>query len=155
MSTDKYANINKYEIYGGSLKIATSNIEIKSADASNGDIFRVATLPIIATIVKVEIGTTALTSATDNDLGFYKVNGGDVVDVDILADGQSLATASKSIEGLKDVSVANMNKTIKDLYKAVNSTGTALNNEKYVDVALTINTAPTANGNISVKIYYI
>lgn len=155
MSTDKYANINKYEIYGGSLKIATSNIEIKSADASNGDIFRVATLPIIATIVKVEIGTTALTSATDNDLGFYKVNGGDVVDVDILADGQSLATASKSIDGLKDVSVANMNKTIKDLYKAVNSTGTALNNEKYVDVALTINTAPTANGNISVKIYYI
>lgn len=155
MTIDVYTNNQKYNIDAGSVRTIIANISIASADAANGDIYRVATLPVDAVITNVKIKTTALTSAIDNDLGFYKTQNGSVVDADILADGQTLASASKSLDGLKDVSVANTGKTIFDLYKAVNSAGTALDGEKYVDVALTINTAPTANGNISVEISYM
>lgn len=155
MTIDVYTNNQKYNIDAGSVRTIIANISIASADAANGDIYRVATLPVDAVITNVKIKTTALTSATDNDLGFYKTQNGSVVDADILADGQTLASASKSLDGLKDVSVANTGKTIFDLYKAVNSAGTALDGEKYVDVALTINTAPTANGNISIEIDYM
>ena len=155
MAIDVYTNNEKYNVDAGSVRTIIANISIASADAANGDIYRVATLPVDAVITRVLIKTTALTSATDNDLGFYKTNGGDVADADILADGQTLASASKSLDGLKDVSVANTGKTIYDLYKAVNSAGTALDGEKYADVALKLNTAPTANGNISVEIDYM
>lgn len=155
MTIDVYTNNQKYNIDAGSVRTIIANISIASADAANGDIYRVATLPVDAVITNVKIKTTALTSATDNDLGFYKTQNGSVVDADILVDGQVLVGASKSLDGLKDVSVANTGKTIYDLYKAVNSAGTALDGEKYVDVALTINTAPTANGDISIEIDYM
>ena len=155
MTIDVYTNNEKYNVDAGSVRTIIANIKITSADAANGDIYRVATLPVDAVITRAVIKTTALTAATDNDLGLYNTDGRGVVDADILADGQTLASASKSLDGLKDVSVANTGKTICDLYKAVNSAGTALDGEKYVDVALTINTASTANGNISVEIDYM
>ena len=76
---------------------------------------------------------------------------GDTLDTDLFMDGQTLATASKSLDGLQTVSVANSNKNIKDLYDVVN---TADLQEQFVDVALTLNATPTASGSVSIMIEY-
>ena len=50
----------------------------------------------------------AITAGTDYDLGLYDVNLGAVVDKDVLMDGQTLATASKALNGLGIVDIADI-----------------------------------------------
>ena len=153
--TDKYIE-TKYGFAGATDgAVATSIIKVIAEEEvfTAGDILRIATLPTIAIIKKITIGCSALTGAIDNDLGIYKQNSGDVLDGDLLMDGQTFATASKTLDGLKDVSVANANKNLKDLFEAVNTTLTC--DEQFVDIGLKINTANTATGAISIKIDYV
>lgn len=151
--TDKYIETKYgYDVINGGAKVnvITKVAELTTENAS-GDIIRFATLPAKAVITRIVIGCTALTGLTDTDLGIYKTNEGDILDADLFMDGQTLATASKSLNGLQTVSVANSNKNIKDLYDVVN---TADLQEQFVDVALTLNATPTASGSVSIMIEY-
>jgi len=60
----------------------------------NGSVYRVlADIPSNAVPINICIHHGAITAGTDWDLGLYEVNGGAVVDKDILADGLDLSTA--------------------------------------------------------------
>ena len=117
-----------------------------------GDILRLCTLPSNAVLTSVVIGCTALSSLIDVDFGIYETleNGGAVLKKDLFMDGQTFAVASKSLDGLGSVSVENAEKNIREL-----ATSSILPSDKFVDLALTLNTIPTASGFVSVKISYI
>lgn len=157
MAIDTYGNTkyqSSFNQSGDELTAITKIITVTAADATDGDLYRVAILPLDAVVTRVTIGTTALTSAVDNDFGLYVTNSGAAADADILMDGQTLAAASKVLDGLQTVSVANATKTLRELYLAINTSGTAFAHEKYCDLGLVINTKSTADGSISVKIEY-
>jgi phosphoribosylformylglycinamidine (FGAM) synthase PurS component len=95
-------------------------------------------------ISKLTIMCDALTTAANNDLGYYKVKGGAVVDVDVLADGFTLASASRVLDGMVSVAIENVGKRHWQI------AGKTINvREAAYDICLTINTATTANGTIT------
>jgi hypothetical protein len=130
-------------------------IAITADDAANGDIYRIATLSLDVTLVAIDLFCTTLTSAVNNDLGLFKASGGVAADDDLLMDGQTFAAASRALSGLKDVSVANSGLSLRDLYTAVNASGTSFDGETYCDIGLSIKTASTADGFIGGVIYYL
>lgn len=106
-------------------------------------------VPVEFTLAEATLMCDALTGATDVDFGIYLPNGGAVLDKDLFMDGQTLASASKVLDGLAAVDIANRHLTIKDLYERVNSTTLAA---RSVDLAFTGNTFGTATGTITMRI---
>ena len=159
MAADVYINTTEYSVAknkaGEGLKCIVLEPKAIVADAVAGDLYRLATLPLDATLVKVELFCSALTTAADNDLGLYRSKLGAVADADILMDGQSFASASKALDGLQTVSTANSGKNLGELYAAINSSGTAFDGEKFCDIGLAIKTAATVDGYIGGRIYYM
>lgn len=137
------ADKNKF----GDAVIHTETFEVDASAATDGDIHRLFKLPGTFIPTKCTIMTDALTSASDNDLGvYYPGNGGAAVDADCLMDGQTLATASRTRDGLQTVDIAKIGQ--QSLAEIAGLTGDA----KYqdLDVALTINTKSTADGTVTV-----
>lgn len=119
-----------------------------------GDIKRLCTLPSTATITKIQVACTSITGLSDIDIGIYNTGvSGAVIDADILADGLDVSSASKVLDGLTTVSVANSIMNIKDLVNTVASS-TVIASDKFVDVAITLKADATTTGNISVLIEY-
>ncbi len=89
----------------------------------------------------------AITGGTDYDLGVYDTNLGAVVDKDILMDGQTLATASKALNGLGIVDIADIGakKSIAELLGLTPSTA-----KPSYDIVLTGNTVGTAAGTVAI-----
>lgn len=121
----------------------------KPADTSDGSILRLCTVPTDFQLTSIQVLTEALTGATSADLGFYGENGGAVINKNILMSAQTLAAASRTIDGMANVSIANMGKTIGELLGY-----TAANAPAAVDLALTLNTAGSATGNIAVRTHF-
>lgn len=122
---------------------------VKPTDTSDGSILRLCTVPTDFTLSSITILTEALTGATSVDLGFYGENGGAVINKNILMSAQTFASASRTIDGMSNVSIANMTKTIAELLGY-----TAANAPAAVDLALTFNTAGSATGNIAVRSHF-
>lgn len=97
--------------------------------------------------VDILVKTTAITAGTDYDLGVYDSRTGAVVTKDLFMDGQTLATASRSLDGLANVSLANLGakKTIAELLGLTPSTA-----KPTYDIVLTANTVGTAAGDVVV-----
>lgn len=95
--------------------------------------------------VSITVMCDAITSGTDYDLGFYKTNLGAVIDKDNLADGLDLSSASKVLDGLKDVVIENRGKRLYELAGHTDTTKLA-----GYDLALTANTVGSAAGTISI-----
>lgn len=95
-------------------------------------------VPTLATLQ-----TTAITGGTDFDIGVFDPETGDAVDADLFVDGQTLASASKTLDGLSAVSVADLGglKSIAELLGLTPSTAKAA-----YDIVLTANTAGSADG---------
>ena len=125
----------------------TTTFEVDSATAANGDIHRLFKVPGQFVPTEITIMHDALTTAADNDLGVYKPGaGGDVVDADCFMDGQTFATASRVRDGLQTVDIAKIGaETVAEI---AGLTGDSRDQD--LDIALTLNTAATASGTVTV-----
>lgn len=97
----------------------------------------------------ITVMTTAITAGTDYDLGVYNSKTGAAVTKDLFMDGQTMATASRTLDGLSNVSLANLGarKTIAELLSLTPTTAQAT-----YDIVLTANTVGSAAGDIVVRI---
>lgn len=122
-------------------------IAVASGD-SDGSTYLVArAVPASFRPVTCVIMTDAITSGTDYDLGFYDSRTGAVVDKDILMDGQTMASASRVLDGLANVAIEDIGarKTIYELLAL-----TATTTKPTYDLVLTANTVGSADGDIVV-----
>jgi len=94
--------------------------------------------------VSMTIMCDAITAGTDYDVGFYKPDLGAVIDKDNLADGLDLSSASKVLDGLKDVAIENRGKRLFEL-----AGHTQAQRLPAYDIVLTANTVGSAAGTIS------
>ncbi|MBY0356259.1 MAG: hypothetical protein K2Q12_11115 [Rickettsiales bacterium] len=108
------------------------------------DVVRLFTVPSNGTPYELFIDHAALSGMTDVDVGYYytRADGGAVIDKDNLADGLSFATAATAKNALSAVTPANVGKRHWELAGLSRDPGGML------DIALTINTAGTANGAV-------
>jgi hypothetical protein len=119
---------------------------VAAAD-DDGSVYRLGRIASNAIIYEIVIACTAITGGTDWDLGLYEAGaGGAVVDADLFMDGQTLASASRVLDGMSNVSVANLNKRVYELL------GLTSDPCKVYDLALTANTVGTVAGNVAVKV---
>ena len=97
---------------GGKVRFLRDTVEIAAAD-DDGSKYRLARIPANAVISSIVIATDAITGGTDFDLGFYdtpEVNAGAVIVADALVDGQTLASASRVLDGTSNVDIADLAK---------------------------------------------
>lgn len=121
-----------------------------AAADDDGSTFLIAkSVPSSFRPVDITVKTTAITSGTDYDLGVYNSRTGAVVTKDLFMDGQTLATASRILDGLSNVSLANLGarKTIAELLGLTPSTA-----KSEYDIVLTANTVGSAAGDVVVVI---
>ena len=95
--------------------------------------------------IKAWIETDAITGGTDYDIGLYNSITGAAVDADLLVDGQTLATASKVLDGLSNVDLANLG-ALKSLAELLGLTPTTA--KAAYDIVLTGNTVGSAAGDV-------
>lgn len=141
---------------GKKTKTVDLKLAITSAGAANGD-KHILSGPHsyadrIAAIRPRGQGTPALTSAADNDLGFYYKNeDGDLVelDKDILWDGVTLASALTYPDLL-----TGLNASLDESKNIGQHLGKYVDQEPFggVYLVLTMNTASTANGTLRLSI---
>jgi len=134
---------------GADLKFIRGQYAIAAADA-DGDSYVMARLPSNAVIKEIKVLCDAITGGTDFDLGVnYPPNkGGTVIDADCLMDGQTLATASKVLDGFAAPAIENR---YKELWEIAGLTADPCHN---LDIVLTGNTVGTAAGDVVVEIAY-
>jgi len=151
---NKYVDSNivsgKKSLTGGAgTEIVAYAVTFETAAADDdGSVYRVIKgIPSNLIPYQISIVCDAITSGTDWDLGVYKVDGGAVVDKDVLMDGQTLATALTRATGhqlgLKDVNADKVGATLATL------SGQTVPDDSY-DLALTANTVGSAAGTVSV-----
>lgn len=134
----------------GQIIVARQTVAVAAAD-DDGSIYRVfKAVPSELIPLKIDIETTTITAGTDYDLGLYQTDLGAVVDADCLMDGQTMATASKALNGLGAVAAADALLPLWDLAAGVTS---ATKKGNY-DIALTANTVGSAAGTIVVTAYF-
>jgi len=97
-------------------------------------------VPVLSTLM-----CDAITGGTDYDIGVYDSETGIVVDKDLFVDGQTLAAASKVLDGLSAVDIADTGalKSIAELL-GLNPTTT----KPRYDIVLTANTAGATAGDV-------
>lgn len=134
---------------GADLKVVRGQVAILAADVDTNQ-FRMARLPSNAVIHSITVLCDAITGGTDYDLGIaYPTNkGGAVIDADNLMDGQSLATASKVLDGFAAVAIENRYKQLWELAGLTADPGHNL------DIVLTANTIGTTDGDVVIEIRY-
>lgn len=130
-----------------------ATVEVAAAD-DDGSVYRFfPSVPSNLIPTNITIATDGITGGADYDLGFYRENGGAVVDADILMDGQTLATALTRATGdqlgLQTVDIADAEKTLADL--------DAVSDAPYgaYDIALTANTVGTAAGTVTIVATFV
>ena len=127
---DKYAQANKEAENGkkfpalngtGTQTFTASGTAIIDAADDDTSKFRILSdIPSNAVPLNLCIHHDSITNGTDYDVGLFKVNKGDVIDADILADGLNLSVGSRGIEtwnnaGMSAIDLANGNQTLAEL----------------------------------------
>lgn len=153
---DKYANADlengklgaAANVAGNKVVTSVVSFNIESGDAANS-VYRVfPNLNPCLIPVDIKVMNTAVTGASDVDLGLYEGEKGNVIDADCLADGLTIATAhakSAALDGLTSVAVDNIGKQLFEL-----AGHTIANRKDTYDIALTLNGAATADGTVTV-----
>lgn len=132
---------------GHELVVFEGYAAIAAAD-DDGSIYRlIKDLPSSFRPVRCTVQCTAITGGTDYELGLYDRNLGAVVSKGLFMTNQTLATASRAIDGLSAVSVADLGarKSIAELLSLTPSTA-----KPAYDLALTGDTVGTAAGDVRV-----
>lgn len=118
---------------------------VAAADDDGSTYLLAKSVPSSFKPVKAFIECDAITSGTDYDIGLYNSVTGAEVDKDLLVDGQTLATASKVLDGLSNVDLANLGQ-LKSLAELLGLTPTTAKGE--YDIVLTGNTVGSAAGDV-------
>lgn len=153
---DKYvdADLNVGKLARAALAMGDKTVtlvqteEIAAGD-DDGSVYRFfKSVPSNLIPTEITIACDAVTGGTDFDLGIYQVGtGGDAVDVDLLMDGQTLASALTRATGhqlgLAAVGIADATKTLGELSGQTDVDGS-------YDIALTGNTVGTADGTVTI-----
>lgn len=133
--------------YGAETTVVRATVAVAAADDDTSVYRCFAGVPSSHVPISIQINNSAVTGGTDYDLGLYKGNGGVVVEVDILADGLSMASArtvaTANNVGMTDVPIASLGSSLGEL-----SAQTDI--DANYDIALTANTVGTAAGTIVV-----
>ena len=145
---------------GEELQVVTANVEVAAA-WNDGDVVVLAhNLPIdtIVNRIMLPAGYTAITAATDYDIGFYEPSGadgqdvGDALDADALVDGYDFSAGlSYSLDILGTNVTIDREETIGELLSLTSETAPAGG----VHLCMTLNTAGTAAGVIDMDIHLI
>jgi hypothetical protein len=158
--TDKYVlgegALGKFT--SGSLQQKFISLVKITTDNASGDILRLNKgLTSGAIITSVKVSNTAIPGLSDVDIGAYSTEYGDELDKDLLADGLTLATAvTRNSAGEKyNPSIPNSQLSIQQLENAINGANAKIKPDVPVDLALTLNSTPTAEGTICVEVEYI
>lgn len=134
---------------GGHELVIFKGVATVAAADDDGSVYRVfKDVPASFRPVRCTVQTDDITDGTDFGLGVYDRGvGGAVVNKDLFMANQTLASASRTLDGLANVSVANLgaNKSIAELLSLTPSTA-----KPAYDIALTGDTVGTAAGNVSV-----
>lgn len=124
-----------------------ANAAVAAAD-DDGSIYRLfKDIPNSFRPTRIRVLTDGITGGTDYELGLYDRNLGAVVSKGLFMTNQTMASASRAIDGLANVSVLNIgNKaTIAELLSLTPSTA-----KPAYDIALTADTVGAAAGNVTV-----
>ena len=133
---------------GNKVVTIVTSFETGASDSANS-IYRVfpdlnpCLIPIDIKIMNDATGA----GNSDIDLGLYCGNKGAVIDADCFYDGLNIKTANTSspVNGLTAVDIANIGKQLYEL-----AGHTIANRKDSYDIALTVNTAPSAAGTVTV-----
>lgn len=154
-TTNKSPRQRPEEVGFGELNVMIKSFAVAAAD-DDGSIYRIAPIPTNMVPAEITVMCDAITNGTDYDLGFYfpLEQGGAVVKKDVLMDGQTLASASKVLNGMGIVAIENIGKTIAELLGAAGVTynGAAMSNTNcpaVLDLAFTANTVGTVAGDVT------
>lgn len=158
MATDVYIDSN---VSAGSKTTALAQLSAdgktglatyeKTASDNDTSVLRFfKNVPVEMVLSEITVMCDAISGATNTDLGIYLPDGGAVLDKDLFMAGQTLASASKVLDGMAAPDIAYRGKTIKDLYETTNST-TLDASVRCVDIALTGNTFGTNTGTITIR----
>lgn len=147
---------NFVSLTGGRRRRTGSTIELTNGD-SIGSTYRMARVPSIAIIDHIWLYCDAITTCA-GDFGIYQTaaNGGAVVDADVFASAQSLASAlvtaptDVNFESAQAFSeIASINKRLWERLQL-----TADSNRDY-DVTLTLTAAAGSGGTVTVLVEYV
>lgn len=155
MAVDIYANENVEDgkrcealnIAGNKLVTAIAKVNVK-ADDGEGAIYRLFEVGANLVPVDIRILNTAITGGTDYDLGIFKGSKGEVIDADVLMDGQTLATAAGIEVPLNGLSALDTETVGKRIYELAGHTES--DKDCGYEIGLTANAAATAEGTIVV-----
>ena len=120
--------------------------EIASGDEDTSTYLFFKSVPSSFRPLRATLMCDAITGSTDNDIGLYNPRTGVVVDKDILLDGQTLASASKTLNGIGSVAIEDIGnlKSLAELLSLTPSTALAA-----YDIVLTSNTVGSADGTVT------
>ena len=133
---------------GGTELVVFEGFAAVAAADDDGSIYRIVKdLPSSFRPVRCTVQTDGITGGTDYELGLYDRNLGAVVSKGLFMTNQTMASASRALDGLANVTVVNlMNRlSIAELLGL-----TASSAKPAYDLALTGDTVGTAAGNIRV-----
>ncbi len=138
---------------GGTKAISFRGVATVAAADDDGSKYRLFRVPATFRPTRCIIATTAITGGTDYDLGIYdtQAQGGAVIDRDNLMDGQTMASATRSIDGLSNVALADLGAG-KSIGELCGLTQAQAIQKGEVDVVLTANTVGSAAGTIVVEL---
>lgn len=133
----------------GDAKLGVVTTEKTAAD-NNGSVLRVFKgVPVETVITDMKLLNDAITGLTGVNCGIYQTNDGAVLDADLFkATLNAAAGSATGFDLLGSVNLAHRAMTIKELYEAVNTSETLTASS--VDIALTLTTAGTNTGTITV-----
>ena len=144
----------------GKTRVMTETFEIAAAD-NDGDTYTFFPVPLDACILDLEVVNDAITGGTDYDFGFYLITDNDlgaVIDVDILVDGATMASARAawtsllfSGTGAKDQGAVTT-KLWEDLGYATITAAREATGSNQVYMVMTANTVGSVAGTVSARL---
>ncbi len=142
-----------YKVAGTEVTELIQKITMTNGDGA-GSIYRFAKIPANAVIVDIKIICEAITSANDNDIGFYQPDekGGAVINSAILADGLDFSSAvaiGSELNGLRDLGTLNLGVKVADLLAK------GLSERQEYTLAITALAAPTATKSLIVRVRFL
>lgn len=140
--------INSAQIANGRMRFMRGKAPVDAA-ASIGSTYRLMRVKSNDLIAQLLLDCTAITSAA-GDIGVYQTadNGGAVVDADLFASAQSLATALRGTDVTREsgvITVANMEKPLWELLSLTEDP------QRDYDIAITLTAAATAAGDLALS----
>lgn len=141
--------VNEY-VGNAQLSLVVATGELAAAD-NDGSVYGLMLVKSNDRPVRITVGCDAITGGTDYELGLYEYDPtassgiGAVVSKGLLMTGQTLASASKVLDGFANVDVANWGKTYWELLSLTKDS------QKQYVLALTADTAGSGAGTVTVR----